>query len=70
MDFQSEIISKKLLTCSPIKELVYSSETHQPYHEGCFTGVEYDLQNASENTLFIYFDYLTWIQNMQMCYRN
>ena len=54
--------------------VIFSSETHQPYPEGCFTGVEYDVENASDNTLFVSHDlqdnHYTWIQKMQMYYRS
>ena len=36
---------------------VYSFETHQPIPEGCFTGVEYNMENASKNTLLFSMTY-------------
>lgn len=66
---------QKVVALYPEKRVViYSSETHQPYPEGTFTGNEYDMENASFDTIFIFHDlkdnHFTWIQNMQMYCRS
>ena len=73
MGFQGRMMIhhfQKVVNLHPEKRIViYTSETHQPKPEGCLTGVEYNTENASENTLFIFHDlqdnHFTWIQNMR-----
>ena len=77
-DFQGQMIInhfQKVVDLYPWKRVViYSLETNQPYPEGCFTGAEFDVENASDNSLFVYHDFkdnhYTWIQNMQGYYRS
>ena len=78
MDFKGQMLInhfQKVVDLYPDHRVViYSSETHQPYPEGCFTGVNYDVEQASENTIFIFHDsqgnHFSWIQNMQRYYRS
>ena len=54
--------------------VIYSSETHQPYPEGIFVGVNYDVEHETETSIFIFFplqnNHFSWIQNMQRYYRS
>ena len=78
MDFKCQILInhfQKVVDLYPDHRVViYSSKTHQPYPEGCFTGVNYEVEQASENTIFIFHDsqgnHFKWIQNIQRYYRS
>ena len=78
MDCQGQMMInhfQKVVDLYPEKRVViYSSETHQPYPKGFFTGVEFDVENASDNTLFVYHDLednlYSWIQNIPMYFRS